>query len=240
MNTQYETQPAYKSGYDEAALNAAKHDFEVEERRALARLRSSGQPYINYPLPEDVPWYDPQPAMNAPMPDTGYWSAEPTGLPLPEALIEAVLAADIVALLKVLAEYPHGVINDRINALPQAPTLLHIAAAAYAKTARKDGRMAAEKYDTVVSILLRRGADPELAAFRPSDSSMPETPAAFCDGCQPPALHDRMMRDAAENRVGWKPEFAIHGVRAPSQATKARLLRADSRRSRSATAEVRS
>lgn len=154
--------------------------------------------------------------------------ATPTGAKLPQALVRAIIDGNVVPLLSIIAKLPPGAVNDRDGELGLTP--LHIVALLYAKQRRQHHELEAVRYDTICRLLMLAGANPLARAYLPGDST-PYYPAQFSHGMTPPTLRRRMLREAAEDHVGWQPETsALRSIRQTSRVTKQRLRRADTRR----------
>jgi hypothetical protein len=112
-----------------------------------------------------------------------------------EALLAAVVDGDFVALSRMLA-LDSSSVND---AIPDTcgKTLLHVAARLHGLRARNRLNQA-HVYDQIAAALLAAGADP-LAR-----DDVKQFPSSYTDGFTPPCLRDRMMRAAAEEKVGWQ------------------------------------
>lgn len=110
----------------------------------------------------------------------------------PTILHDAVQAGDVDAVEQALAN----------GANPNAKTIyalapLHIAARLYGLKRRQD--RPAQRWATIVELLLDAGADPTAKDFAGS------MPAKWCEGFQPPALRARMMALAEADQ--WKAEL---------------------------------
>jgi hypothetical protein len=87
-------------------------------------------------------------------------------------------------------------VNDAIPEM-KGKTLLHFAACLHGVRARRSLKEAHD-YELVAEELLAAGADP-LAR-----DDVKQFPASYTNGMTPPCLRDRMLRAAAEAKVGWK------------------------------------
>jgi hypothetical protein len=112
-----------------------------------------------------------------------------------ESLLAAVVDGDFVALSRELS-LDSSSINDAIPGT-RGKTLLHIAARLHGVRARSRLNEA-HVYDQIAAALLAAGADP-LAR-----DDVKQFPSSYTDGFTPPCLRDRMMRAAAEEKVGWQ------------------------------------
>jgi len=112
-----------------------------------------------------------------------------------KVLFEAVVDGNVLAVRRALASDASSV-NDAIPGM-KGKTLLHFAACLHGVRARRSLN-AAHAYDLVAAELLAAGADP-LAR-----DDIKQFPASYTDGMTPPSLSSRMMRAAAEGKVGWE------------------------------------
>jgi len=112
-----------------------------------------------------------------------------------KALFDAVVDGNVLAVRRILA-LDASSINDAIAGM-NGKTLLHFAARLHGVRARCSLNQA-HAYDEVAAELLAAGADP-LAR-----DDIKQFPASYTDGMTPPSLSARMMRAAAEDKVGWK------------------------------------
>jgi hypothetical protein len=152
----------------------------------------------------------------------------PTCAPLPADLVQAIIDGSPVQVLAAIAKAPKGTVNDRAGGKRVTGTMtpLHMAALLYGYKRRNHRELEAARYDTICRILLREGANPLARAYLPGDST-PYFPAGFAKGLTPPSLRRRMLRETAENHVGWQPEDGrLRSINPTSQASKERYQRA--------------
>lgn len=111
------------------------------------------------------------------------------------ALFDAVVGGNVLAVRRALALDASSV-NDAIPGM-KGKTLLHFAACLHGLRARRSLNEAHD-YELVAAELLAAGADP-LAR-----DDVKQFPSSYTNGMTPPCLRDRMLRAAAEAKVGWK------------------------------------
>jgi hypothetical protein len=115
-----------------------------------------------------------------------------------KALFDAVVDGNVLAVRRALALDASSV-NDAIPGM-KGKTLLHFAACLHGVRARRSLNEA-HAYEEVTAELLAAGADP----LARDDTK--QFPASYTYGMTPPSLSARMMRAAAEDKVGWKIAF---------------------------------
>lgn len=112
-----------------------------------------------------------------------------------KALFDAVVDGDVLAVRRALA-LDASSINDPIPGM-KGKTLLHFAACLHGVRARRSLNEA-HAYEEVTAELLAAGADPL------AHDDTKQFPASYTYGMTPPSLSPRMMRAAAEDKVGWE------------------------------------
>lgn len=119
-------------------------------------------------------------------------------------------------------------VNDPLA--PNGLTLLHLAAGLYAHHAAAYHSTRARAYADIVAALLAAGADPMAELVH--DWTRRETPAQFCHGYTPPALRERMLREAAAGR--WAEDFQAPGNQTLRLVTQRHTPRREEWRARAA------
>ena len=148
------------------------------------------------------------------------------------ALVDAVEDGDFVTVSRELA-HDSSSINDPLpNPNSRGRTLLHMAAALHGVVARYRPNLA-PIFDQIAAELLAAGADP-LAR-----DDIKQFPSSYTNGMTPPCLRERMMRAAAESKVGWKgaavePRSRLNATHPWAGNGKGRLTREAGKRGRRA------
>lgn len=148
----------------------------------------------------------------------------PTGAQLPQALVRAIMGGSPTQVVSALANLPAGVVNDR-DGSKFGLTPLHMVALLYSYQKRQHHDLEAVRYDTICRLLMLAGANPLARAYLPGDS-IPYYPAQFAKGMTPPSLRRRMLRETANNHVGWQSaERTLPSIRPHANTTIERMAR---------------
>ena len=125
-----------------------------------------------------------------------------------EALVNAVVSGRLDVFRQELQASTKG-LNDAIEG-SKGKTLLHVAARMYslfARDQRQCGRARAERFEQITAELLKAGANPVQRDGEQGGGHFPM--GTYTEGYAPACLRERMIREAAEERVGWKHGYQL-------------------------------